>query len=559
MYFVIETEVDSHDRFFVRSTTPFSSKIFDTVENKFTLNPYDSGILYWLFLLSIVYLYNILSVSLRLVFPIVQERHWVYFLLLDIAADLYYLIDVLVQVRTGYLDQGYLVNSIFSLTKQYIVVEKTFYFDIVSILPLDYLFLIHSYYLPYFNIIIGLRVLRFLKYYRIRLFFNRLEARSDNPSIVEIFSRFVTLVNWIHIVACIYFGLSLVIGFEKDIWVYPGYKYFLNFTNFDIYFPEGDVWQQYCHSLHWGTQIVTTIGEVPGPISNFEHCIVIFLLLCGIYLYATLIGEVGNTIQTLNVNRTRFTTRLDNVKQYMSKFLIDSNLQEMVVRLFDHQWITKRGVDEYEILEDLPKKLRAQIAFSANKHLLQNNFIFKNHPLSYQIELILHMKTQTLLPDEYIYSEGHVGNDMYIIREGVVQLIRRNCHGNCYGYRKLQKGDFFGESSVINFDYIGRRRDETAKAKGFCSIWVLEKLILLEVLQDYPIVMNFLQSEFYMHHHHPQLDKKRMFTSGLYTLEELNHQMDTIKQYRKEMYTHFENIQDEQIYMNNILSNFDYE
>ena len=555
---VTETDADSHDKLLVPKTMPSSSKIFSAIEMMFTLNPYDSGILYWLFLLSIVYLYNILFVTLRLVFPDIQERYWIYFLFLDIVADLYYLLDVLVQVRTGYLNQGYLVNSIFSLAKHYIFIEKTFFFDIVSIFPLDYLLFIHSYYLPYFNIIIGLRVFRFLKYYRIRLFFNRLEARSDNPSIVEIVCRFVTLVNWIHIVACIYFGLSLIIGFDSYIWVYPCQKSAINFTNFGIYFPQGDVWQQYFHSLHWGTQIVTTIGEVPSPISNFEHFIVIFLLLCGIYLYATLIGEVGNTIQTLNVNRTRFTTRLDNVKQYMSKFLIDSNLQNMVVRLFDHQWITKRGVDEYEILEDLPKKLRAQIAYSANVHLLQNNFMFRNHPLSYQIELILHMKTQTLLPNEYIYSEGHVGNDMYIIREGVVQFIRRNYNGNrCY--RDLQKGDYFGASSVINFDYIGRRREETAISKGYCSIWVLEKRILLEVLQDYPIVMNFLRSQFYVHYHHPQLDKKRMLTSGLYTLEELNHQMDTISQYQKEICTHFVNIQSEQIYMNDILSNFDYE
>ena len=50
-----------------------------------------------------------------------------------------------------------------------------------------------------------------------------------------------------------------------------------------------------------------------------------------------------------------------------------------------------------------------------------------------------------------------------------------------------------------------------------------------------------------------------MLTSGLYTLEELNHQMDTISQYQKEICTHFVNIQSEQIYMNDILSNFDYE
>ena len=503
-----------------------------------------------------VYLYNVAFITFRLVFPYIQERYWLYFLFLDAFADTYYVLDLVVQMRTGFLYQGYLVTNIYSLSKQYILVEKAILFDVVAILPLDYLLLINSHISPYFNIIIGLRVLRFLKYYRIRHFFSRLEARSDNPSIIEIVSLFVTLLNWIHIVACLYFGLSLIIGFENDNWVYPGYNdIFINsFSHINLAF--GDVWQQYFHSLHWGTQIVTTIGEVPSPITNFEHFIVILLLLCGIYLYATLIGEVGNTIQTLNVNRTRFTTRLDNIKQYMSKFSIEQNLQYMVVKLFDHQWISKKGVDEHEILENLPKKLRAQIAFSANRHLLDNNFLFSKQPLSYQIELILHMRTQTLLPEEYIYREGHVGNDMYIVREGRVQLTKSDtlCSSDdFFEYRELTKGDFFGESCVINFDFIGRRREETAISKGFCSIWVLEKRTLLEVLLDYPNVMDFLRSEFHNCYFLPQIDKGKIIKSGLYTLDELHHQMNTIDQYRREILFYFQKIQEEQIFIDYIL------
>ncbi|KAI6650802.1 Cyclic nucleotide-gated olfactory channel [Oopsacas minuta] len=231
----------------------------------------------------------------------------------------------------------------------------------------------------------------------------------------------------------------------------------------------------------------------------------------------------------------------------------------MVVKLFDHQWISKSGVDEYEILENLPKKLRAQIAFSANRHLLENNFLFRGQPLSYQIELILHMKTQTLLPEEYIYIEGHVGNDMYIIREGLVQLIKKNTETGCDEYIELNKGNFFGQASVINFDYIGRRREETAKSKGFCSIWVLEKRILLEVLLDYPIVMDYLRNEFYQSYFHPQIDKSRIISNGLYNLEEIYHQIDTIDQYRKEILFHFHNIQEEQIFIDYVIGNVETE
>ena len=555
-HLVNHSDQNNQETCFRNSSLSSLSRLLKFLEIKLTFNPHDSGILHWLFLLSMIYLYNVAFVTFRLVFPYIQERYWYYFLLLDVFADIYYVLDLVVQLRTGFLHQGYLISTISSLSKQYILVDKAILFDVISVLPLDYLLLINSHISPYYNIIIGLRVLRFLKYYRIRHFFSRLEARSDNPSIIEIISLFVTLLNWIHIVACLYFGLSFLIGFENDNWVYPGYSDIFINTLGHINLAFGDVWQQYFHSLHWGTQIVTTIGEVPSPITDLEHCIVIMLLLCGIYLYATLIGEVGNTIQTLNVNRTRFTTRLDNIKQYMSKFLIESNLQYMVVKLFDHQWITKKGVDELEILENLPKKLRAQIAFSANRHLLEKNFLFSKQPLSYQIELILHMKTQILLPEEYIYKEGHVGNDMYIIREGRVQLTKsnnlNNC-GECFEFRELTKGDFFGESCVINFDFIGRRREETAISKGFCSIWVLEKRILLEVLLDYPNVMDFLRSEFHNCYFLPQVDKGKIIKSGLYTLDELHLQMNTIDQYRREILFHFQKIQEEQIFIDYII------
>ena len=515
----------------------------------FSLNPHDSRILYWLFLLSLIYLYNVLFVTYRLVFPIFNEKFWHFFLIIDIIADIYYYIDILVQIRTCYLNQGYIVISGSLLTRQYVFVDKTVFLDIFTVLPIDYFLYLQSHALPYQNIIVGVRVLRFLKYYRIRNFFNRMEARSDNPSIVEILSLFIFLLNWIHIVACIYFGLSLIIGFGDDKWVYP--CTLSNVTNicknasYGSSIPFGDILQQYCNSLHWGTQIVTTIGEVEGPVTNFEHVVVIFLLICGIYWYATLIGEVGNTIQTLNVNRTRYTTRLDNIKQYMGKFLIESNLQYMVVNLFDHLWTAKKGVDEQEILENLPKKLRAQIAYSANQHLLKENLLFQNQPLGFQIDLILRMKTQILLPNECIYRQGYIGNDMYIIREGNVTLSTI-FPGNPPLIKELTCGNYFGLSCVINFDFIGRRREETAKAKGFCSIWVIEKRILLDVLLDYPIVMNYLGEYFKKAFFDPNIDKKRDIKGGLYTIEELNSQLRNLDQYRRELSHYFKQVKNEQ-------------
>lgn len=56
---------------------------------------------------------------------------------------------------------------------------------------------------------------------------------------------------------------------------------------------EDTLARRYIYSFYWSTLILTTIGEVPGPQENVEFAFVTMDLMCGVLIFATIVGNVG--------------------------------------------------------------------------------------------------------------------------------------------------------------------------------------------------------------------------------------------------------------------------
>jgi hypothetical protein len=51
---------------------------------------------------------------------------------------------------------------------------------------------------------------------------------------------------------------------------------------------------------------LTTIGEVPGPQENVEFAFVTMDLMCGVLIFATIVGNVGRYVAGIKVFQTEF-------------------------------------------------------------------------------------------------------------------------------------------------------------------------------------------------------------------------------------------------------------
>ncbi|CAF5115964.1 unnamed protein product [Rotaria magnacalcarata] len=89
----------------IKSRYEFISRILRRC-NYFVVSTDESFLFYWLILLSICVLYNLWFSIARQAFDPLQYNYARIWEIIDYIADLIYFLDILIQFRTGYLEQG---------------------------------------------------------------------------------------------------------------------------------------------------------------------------------------------------------------------------------------------------------------------------------------------------------------------------------------------------------------------------------------------------------------------------------------------------------------------
>ncbi|CAG0916423.1 unnamed protein product [Notodromas monacha] len=396
-------------------------------------------------------------------------------MVLDYSTDVIHLIDTAIRAHEGYLEQGLLVTDHTKLHKNY---RKTIYFklDLVSLVPTDLVYLVWGTScdrrVPCPVIV---RLNRLFKLPRLFEFFERTETLTNFPNVFRIGKVIVYILVIIHWNACLYFAISYVIGFGTDTWVYR-----------DI---DDGVYERlsykYIYSFYWSTMTLTTIGEVPQPVTDWEFFFTIIDFLIGVLIFATIVGNVGSMITNMNADQAEFQAKMDRIKQYMTFRKVSKQLEERVIKWFDYLWTNKLSLDEDEVLSTLPDKLQAEIAIHVHLDTLKRVKLFQDFEAGLLQELVLRLQLQVFSPGDYICKKGDVGREMYIVKRGVLSVVADDGEKV---FVKLRDGSVFGELSILNIpgNKTGNRRTANVRSDGYSDLFVLKKDGLWDVLHDYP-------------------------------------------------------------------------
>uniref|UniRef100_A0A8D0LBL4 Cyclic nucleotide gated channel subunit alpha 1 n=1 Tax=Sphenodon punctatus TaxID=8508 RepID=A0A8D0LBL4_SPHPU len=443
------------------SNIPFPSYFLSRQKKEiFVIDP--SGNLYynWLFCITLSVMYNWTM--------IIASDHLEIWLIFDYISDLIYIGDMFVRTRTGYLEQGLMVKDELKLKERYKETSQ-FKLDVLSVVPTDIL---------YFKLGLNypeLRMNRLLRVSRMFEFFQQTETRTNYPNIFRISNLVMYIVIIIHWNACVYYSISKAIGFGTDTWVYPNTSH-----------PEfARLARKYVYSLYWSTLTLTTIGETPPPVRDFEYFFVVADFLVGVLIFATIVGNIGSMISNMNAARAEFQARIDAIKQYMHFRNVSKDIENRVIKWFDYLWTNKKAVDEREVLKYLPDKLRAEIAINVHLDTLKKVQIFADCEAGLLVELVLKLQPQVYSPGDYICRKGDIGREMYIIKEGKLAVVADD---GVTQFVVLSDGSYFGEISILNIkgSKAGNRRTANIRSIGYSDLFCLSKDDLMEALTEYP-------------------------------------------------------------------------
>uniref|UniRef100_A0A3P8U696 Cyclic nucleotide gated channel subunit beta 1b n=1 Tax=Amphiprion percula TaxID=161767 RepID=A0A3P8U696_AMPPE len=393
----------------------------------------------WMFLVSLAWNWNVWFIPVRWAFPYQTPDNIYYWLLTDYLCDLIYILDITVfQPRLQFVHGGDISFKYHSFKCLTTSSETKCFFSFLSIFP------------------------------QINSFFEfneRLEAILTKAYIYRVIRTTTYLLYCLHCNACLYYWGSAFKGLGSTKWVYNG---------------EGN---SYIRCYYFAVKTLITIGGLPDPTTLFEIVFQLINYFVGVFAFSIMIGQMRDVVGAATAGQTYYRTCMDNTIKYMSSYRIPKDVQNRVKTWYNYTWQSQGMLDEQELLTQLPDKMRLDIAIDVNYSIVSKVPLFQGCDRQMIFDMLKSLRSVVYLPGDYVCKKGEVGQEMYIIKAGEVQVV-----GGPDGktvFVTLRAGSVFGEISLLAVGG-GNRRTANVIAHGFANLFILDKKDLNEILVHYP-------------------------------------------------------------------------
>ncbi|KAG8388507.1 hypothetical protein BUALT_Bualt02G0132800 [Buddleja alternifolia] len=216
--------------------------------------------------------------------------------------------------------------------------------------------------------------------------------------------------------------------------------------NFGIYedavnlTTRSSVVTRYVYSWFWGLQQISTLAGNQAP-SYFEWEVLFTMAIIGIglLLFALLIGNMQNFLQSLGRRKFEMLLRQHDVERWMRRHCLPDELRRQVRDAERFNWAATRGVNEGMLMENLPEDLQREI----RRHLFK--FVRKVKKFQQLDEPIIdaiceRLSTKTYIKGSKVLSMGGPIDKMVFIIKGKMESV-----GEDLSAIPLSKGDVCGE------------------------------------------------------------------------------------------------------------------
>lgn len=241
-------------------------------------------------------------------------------------------------------------------------------------------------------------------------------------------------------------------------------------------------------SMYYVMNVVTGTGFSDSwPITSLEICLTMLLILVGNILFAIAFGLLSSLSLTIKSKTDSLLEKFTSVFGLLQKFgLSRSNSPSIITRLeayyaFNASIVNTFGSLDFKVLNlHLPSNLVNKITCECNKHILRKMKIFRNKEFDEVIQKVsLYMTPRVYLPGDYILYQNDVGEEMYFIVLGSVDILASNGEKVI---KTLGKGEYFGELALI----YDNKRSNSVVSQSLSLLYLLEKKDFNNIIGDYP-------------------------------------------------------------------------
>ncbi|XP_075980990.1 hyperpolarization activated cyclic nucleotide gated potassium channel Ih isoform X9 [Anticarsia gemmatalis] len=416
------------------------------------------------------------------------STRWIAF---NCLSDTIFLIDIVVNFRTGIMQQDNAEQVILDpklIAKHYL--RTWFFLDLISSIPLDYIFLIFNQdFSESFQILHAGRALRILRLAKllslVRLLrlsrLVRYVSQWEEVYFLNMASVFMRIFNLIcmmlligHWSGCLQFLVPMLQGFPANSWVA------INELQ-EAFWLEQYSWALFKAMSH---MLCIGYGRFP-PQSLTDMWLTMLSMISGATCYALFLGHATNLIQSLDSSRRQYREKVKQVEEYMAYRKLPREMRQRITEYFEHRYQGK-FFDEELILGELSEKLREDVINYNCRSLVASVPFFANADSNFVSDVVTKLRYEVFQPGDIIIKEGTIGSKMYFIQEGIVDIVMANGEVAT----SLSDGSYFGEICLLT----NARRVASVRAETYCNLFSLSVDHFNAVLDQYPLMRRTMES-----------------------------------------------------------------
>uniref|UniRef100_A0A3B3ZSJ9 Cyclic nucleotide-binding domain-containing protein n=1 Tax=Periophthalmus magnuspinnatus TaxID=409849 RepID=A0A3B3ZSJ9_9GOBI len=395
----------------------------------------------------------------------------------DLIVDIMFIIDILINFRTTYVNQNEeVVSHPARIAIHYF--KGWFLIDMVAAIPFD--LLIFGSGSDETTTLIGLlKTARLLRLVRVA---RKLDRYSEYGAAVLMLLMciFALIAHWL---ACIWYAIGNVekpylehkIGWLDNLGVSIGKRY-----NYSDPTSGPSIKDKYVTALYFTFSSLTSVGfGNVSPNTNSEKIFSICVMLIGSLMYASIFGNVSAIIQRLYSGTARYHAQMLRVKEFIRFHQIPNPLRQRLEEYFQHSWTYTNGIDMNTVLKGFPECLQADICLHLNRSLLQNTKAFQGASQGCLRALAMRFQTTHAPPGDTLVHCGDVLTALYFLSRGSIEILKDDIVVAILG-----KNDIFGE--MIHLYAKPGKANADVRALSYCDLSTIQREDLLEVLDMYP-------------------------------------------------------------------------
>jgi len=405
----------------------------------------------------------------------VEVELWSYAFWQDAVVDLYFLVDLVLQFRTGYYGRsGELVTSLPKIRRHYL--RRWFLIDFLCVLPVGYI----GYFMSdgstsgeELRAVKTLRLLRLGKMLRLAKVFKMLQkydSVAELKPIISLLTLFFFVFLAAHLLACLWFLIGLddqvmALGSDGRVIGEPGSATVeatcgSQSEKCEETVVHGWVSTKALEEEWWGrlgqnatlsTRYINSMYGVFNALENgsTDNEMTFGILadqIVGSVIYGGLAAVLSATLIESQQKSKEFNQNYKALKTWMTTRHVKNSYQKHVLAAYSHKFKDSTFFDQEEMMTWLPPGLVSKVMDRLYGHLIRGLPYFKNLDEAIIQKLTLATKPLQIQGGTTIMEEGKAAHEMYVLVQGEVVVEQQGIE---LGFLS-KEGSFFGEGSVID-------------------------------------------------------------------------------------------------------------